>query len=82
MAEYRGAINVGTKAIWICNLMSELGFNFKESTIVYHGNRSALQVVENPIVDSKMKHVDLHVHYLRQLVQEKITSLVYFRKID
>jgi hypothetical protein len=32
--EYRGAINVGTKAMWIRNLMGELKFPFKESNVV------------------------------------------------
>lgn len=29
-----------------------------------------------------MKHIELHCHYLRQLVQEKIFTLVYYRIDD
>ena len=29
-----------------------------------------------------MKHVELHAHYSRQLVQDNVVSLVYYRKND
>ena len=44
-------------------------------------NQSAIQVTKNPIAYSKMRHFELHFHYLRQLVQEKVVTLVYY-KID
>jgi hypothetical protein len=37
-----------------------------------------IQVVDNHVAHSKMKHVELHAHYLKQLVQEKFASLVYY----
>jgi hypothetical protein len=32
---------------------------------MYFDNQSVVQVADNPIVNSKMKHVELHAHYLR-----------------
>jgi hypothetical protein len=29
-----------------------------------------------------MKHVELHAHYLRQLVQEKVVTLFYYKTDD
>jgi hypothetical protein len=29
-----------------------------------------------------MKHVELHAHYLRYLVQEKVVTLVYYKTND
>jgi hypothetical protein len=45
------------------------------------GKKSAVQVVDNPIAHSKMKHVELHAHYLKQLVQDNVVDFVYC-KID
>jgi hypothetical protein len=39
-----------------------------------------IQVVGNPISQNKMKHSKLHAHYLRQLVQEKVVTLIYYNK--
>jgi hypothetical protein len=63
--EYRGVVNDCVDY----NLMCEMIFYFQESTVVYCDNRITIEVVDNSIVHSEMKHVDLHAYYLRQLVQ-------------
>ena len=45
-------------------------------------NQSVIDVAYNPMEQNKMKHVKLHVHYLRQLVHEKVVSLLYCRAYD
>jgi uncharacterized protein YlbG (UPF0298 family) len=50
--------------------------------MVYCDNQSVIQVVENLVAHNKMKHVELHAHYLRQLVQENVVNLVYCRTDD
>ena len=64
-AKYHGVVNVGTEAIWIQQLLGELGFPITSSTVLHCDNQSAIQVVDNPIAHSKMKHAELHFHYLR-----------------
>jgi hypothetical protein len=80
--EYCGIFHAGTEAVWIHQLLGELGFPVQTSTTIYCDNQSVIQVVDNPISHSKMKHVELHAHYLRQLVHENIVSLVYCRTDD
>jgi hypothetical protein len=63
--EYCGVVNAGTKAVWIHQLLGELGFPVQASTAIHCDNQSAIQVVDNLVAHSKMKHVKLHVHYLR-----------------
>ena len=62
--------------------MGEIRFLVKASTVIHCDNQSAIQVAYNPVAHSKMKHVELHCHYLRQLVQEKDVILVYCRIED
>lgn len=66
-----------TEVIWIRQLLGGLGFLVKALDAIYCENKSAIQVVDNLIAHSKMKHVKLHAHYLRKLVQEKVVSLLY-----
>ena len=40
-------------------------------------NQGAIQVANNPVAHSKMKHVEIHAHYLQQLVQDNAVTLVY-----
>jgi hypothetical protein len=77
--EYRGIVNVGIGKFGFASSWVNLGFLFQASTVIYCDNQSAIQVVDNLVAHSKMKHVELHVHYLRQLVQEKVVTLVYYK---
>jgi len=36
-----------------------------ELIVVYCDNQRVVQVADNPIMTSKMKHVKIHAHYLR-----------------
>lgn len=62
--------------------MGELGFPIESSIVLHCGNQSAIQVSDNPIAHSKMKHVELYFHYLRQLVHDKVVTLVYCETDD
>jgi hypothetical protein len=53
-AEYHGAVNVGTKALWILQLLGEIRFPIKASTVNHCDNQSAIQVPDIPIAHSKM----------------------------
>ena len=62
------------------NLLKELGSPIQaSSTIIYYDNQSVIQVIDNPISHSKMKLIELQVHYLRQWVHENVVSLIYCR---
>ena len=45
-------------------------------TVIYCENQGVIQVVDNFVSHRKMKHVEIHVHYMRQLVQENVVSLL------
>jgi hypothetical protein len=57
--------------------VGELGFLVQTSTTIYCDNESVIQFVENIVSNIKMKRVDLHSHYLQQLVHEHVVSLEY-----
>jgi hypothetical protein len=62
--------------------LGEIGFLVQKSTTIYCDNQSAIQVIYKPIAHSKMKHVELHSHYLQQLVHGSVVSHEYCRTKD
>jgi hypothetical protein len=58
------------------------GLPIQTSTTIYCDNQSAIQVVDNLVAHSKMKHVEIHARCLRQLVHENVVSLEYCRIDD
>ena len=81
-SEYLIVVNARIEAIWIRQLLNELGFPVQDSIVIYCNNEGVIQVVDNPVAHSKMKHVELHSHYLRQLMQDNVVSLLYCRTDD
>jgi hypothetical protein len=62
--------------------LGELKIPIQTSTTIYYDNQSAIHVTDNHVAHSKTKHVEIHAHYLRQLVHEHVVSLEYFRTED
>lgn len=80
--EYHGTVNVGTEVIWIWKILGKFGFPIATLIVIYYDNHSAIQVAYNPVAHNKMKHFELHVHYVRHLVHEKVVSLLYYKTDD
>lgn len=70
------------EAIWIWKLLGELGFTVEALIVICYDNQSEIQVADTHVSHCKMKHVELHVHYLRQLVHDHVVSLLYCRTND
>lgn len=80
--EYHGVINDGIEAVWIRRLLGELYFPIEALNIIFCDNKSVMRVVANLIAHRKMKDVDLHARYLRQLVHYNIVKLVHYKAND
>jgi hypothetical protein len=76
-AEYI-AINSATKeAVFIKQLMTELGAYSQAKFPIYTDNEGALALAKNPVFHERTKHIAVKYHYIRQLIEEGIIDLVY-----
>ena len=62
--------------------MGKLRFIVDALTVSYCDNQIAIHVANNHVTHNKMKRVELHVHYLRQFVQDNIVTLTYCKTND
>ena len=63
-AEYRAAKEAAKEAVWIRHVLTELGLIQKSSTTLRCDNQSVIQLANNPVYNSKTKHIDLATHYI------------------
>lgn len=68
-AEYRAVADTACEIIWITNVLKELGISSSSQPVIYCDNVGATYLCANPIFHSRMKHVALNYHFIRQLVQ-------------
>ncbi|GJR17039.1 ribonuclease H-like domain-containing protein [Tanacetum coccineum] len=67
-AEYRGVANAVAETCWLCNLLRELHTPLSFATLVYYNNVSAVYLSCNPVQHQRMKHIDIDIHFVHDLV--------------
>eukprot|EP00253_Pinus_taeda_P012002 PITA_12002 len=48
-AEYRGAIKASKEALWLCQILSEFGFQQQHPATLWCDNKSAIQLCKDPV---------------------------------
>nr|GEW95363.1 ribonuclease H-like domain-containing protein [Tanacetum cinerariifolium] len=66
-AKYRGVANVVAKTTWLCNLLRELHSPLPTATLVYCDNVSATYMSANPEQHQWTKHIEIHIHFVRDM---------------
>ncbi|GKF75860.1 ribonuclease H-like domain-containing protein [Tanacetum coccineum] len=67
-AEYRGVANVVAETCWLHNLLRELHTSLSSATLVYCDNVSAVYLSHNPVQHQHMKHIEIDIHFVKDLV--------------
>ena len=78
-AEYISAVSAGQEILWLRNLFTEFGYNFKSATKLCIDNQSAMSVAKNPEHHGRMKHLDLRYYWLRETVESGQIDVVYLQ---
>jgi hypothetical protein len=76
-AEYIAAVSAGQEILWLRNLFSELGYKCKGPSTLHIDNQSAVSVAKNPEHHGRIKHLDLHFYWLRDVVESGQISVVH-----
>ena len=75
-AEYKAANFAGHEAMWLRQLLTELGYHIPKLTI-YCNSQPAIAVSKNPDYHSRMKHIDVMHHWLREKVEKGLLKLQF-----
>lgn len=68
-AEYRAVANAASELLWVCSLLSELGLKLHAAPTIYCDNVGATYLCANPVFHSRMKHIAIDYHFIRELIQ-------------
>ncbi|GKE20349.1 ribonuclease H-like domain-containing protein [Tanacetum coccineum] len=69
-AEYRGVANAVAETCWLRNLLCELHTPLSSATLVYCDNVSVVYLSCNPVQHQHMKHIEIDMHFVRDLVAD------------
>jgi hypothetical protein len=75
--EYISGAHAAKEAIWLRQLLSELGIDTSSPTVLHIDNQSAIAIAKNPEFHDCTKHIDVRYHFLRQVVEDGTVELCY-----
>ncbi|GJU55268.1 putative reverse transcriptase, RNA-dependent DNA polymerase [Tanacetum coccineum] len=70
-AEYVAAASCYGQVLWIQNQMLDYGYNFM-NTKIFIDNESTICIVKNPVFHSKIKHMEIRHHFIRDSNEKKL----------
>ncbi|RVX13659.1 Retrovirus-related Pol polyprotein from transposon RE1 [Vitis vinifera] len=81
-AEYRSVASTAAEIRWIYSLLTELGVTLPQQPVIYCDNVGATHLCSNPVFHSRMKHVALDYHFIREQVQNGLLRVSHISASD
>ena len=71
-SEYMALCMTVQEAMWIKGFLNHIGHTRLKTVTIYEDNQSTIDLTKNPEVHSCSKHIDVHFHWLHQIIDEGI----------
>eukprot|EP00253_Pinus_taeda_P033567 PITA_33567 len=76
-AEYRGAIEASKEALWLHQILSEFAYQQQHPTTLWCDSQSSIQLCKDPFQHQRNKHIELHMHFIRNLIHDHVLEVQY-----
>ncbi|XP_015170164.1 uncharacterized mitochondrial protein AtMg00810-like [Solanum tuberosum] len=81
-AEYKSVANALAELTWVQNLLDELRYHISNTPSIFCDNIGVSYLSKNPVFHTKMKHIAVDFHYLRNSVNSGKVTVKYLPSID
>ncbi len=76
-AEYMSVSAAAREAVWLRQLLCELGAEQVGATTLLNDNQGCVKLTRNPVMHSNSKHIDVRHHYVRELQEAGKVNVEY-----
>ena len=80
--EYIGASKASQESLWIIRLLQEAHHQQDHPTTIFCDNQSTIKLAKNPIYRAKSKHIEVHHHFVRDLMESEVVDLHFYSSED
>ncbi len=80
-AEYIALASAVKEAVWLKQLLEELGRNQEEMNI-FCDNKSTICLANNPEFHTRTKHIDIRYHYIRETIINNSIAIVHIPTVE
>jgi hypothetical protein len=81
-AKYRSLASAASETVWLISLFNEQRLFINASLALLCDNLGAINLSFNPIQHSRMKHIQIDLHFIRDLVSKKILNVHHVNTAD
>ncbi len=81
-AEYVAVTHVAKEALWLHALFTELGIKAPSEPTILSDNQAAIAITHHPEFHARTKHIDMALHFVRDLVKVGKLKICYVRSED
>ncbi|GAA5992526.1 hypothetical protein JCM11641_006981 [Rhodosporidiobolus odoratus] len=74
-AEYMALLEAAREAVWLRQLLAEVGFSPSSPTLIRGNNFGALLLANHPTSHGRTKHIAVHYHFTRECVEDGVVEL-------
>ncbi|KAF3659392.1 putative LRR receptor-like serine/threonine-protein kinase EFR-like [Capsicum annuum] len=70
-SDYIAATSAACQAIWLRRMLAELQHKQERAIEIYGDNKASIAMTKNPSFHSRTKHIDVHFHFICDLVAKE-----------
>lgn len=76
-SEYKATATAAQFCAGFRQLLEEIGFKQDAPSVIHNDNNAAIAMTKSKVSGSKLRHIKLSYHYVRELVKNKDVTLTY-----
>ena len=76
-AEYVAMTHTAKEALWLRTLFGEVFVPINKLTTIFGDNKSALALATGGQYHPRTKHIDIHYHFIRYIIEAQSIKLIY-----
>ena len=75
--EYQGAVNASIQESWLHGILTEFKIHTSPTVDLCYDNQSTINISSDPVQKQRTKHIEVHMHYIREMVHDRTITLHY-----
>ncbi|KAJ7533740.1 hypothetical protein O6H91_13G062100 [Diphasiastrum complanatum] len=76
-AEYKAMFSAAQEAIWLRQILEEIGMRQKNPTTLHSDNQSEIQLAKNLVFHARTKHIEIQYHFIRERLLSREIRVVH-----
>jgi len=81
-AEFMAACECAKEALWLSQLLRDVGYIQEGPPSLYIDNQSTIKLIKNLELHQRTKHINMRLHFIRELYESQTISVNYINTED